>query len=201
MNYLKRRTEPRTELGTVGEIRFIQKSFSAYTVLLRKWKPRGFCFDLWLRKRNIQRIYWLVLCLFGNVIPDSRFHIPLQNWELLWFQIGFSPSSIVSVGIPVHLLMKCDICLMCLLRIGIFYPKGASVCASSLNMTASEGFEVVNELELVDADSDGVPYESPGYFDDFRDYLSYRTPPALAIGGVVGGTTISHLIGSLQSKQ
>ena len=101
----------------------------------------------------------------------------------------------------MHLLMNCDICLMCLLRTGIFYPKGASVCASSFNMTASEGFEVVNELELVDADSDGVPYESPGYFDDFRDYLSYRTPPALAIGGVVGGTTISHLIGSLQSKQ
>ena len=30
--------------------------------------------------------------------------------------------------------------------------------------------------------------EPPGYLDEFRDYLSHRTPPALAIGGAVGGT-------------
>ena len=40
-------------------------------------------------------------------------------------------------------------------------------------------------VETTNADFEKEP---PGYLDEFRDYLSHRTPPALAIGGVVGGT-------------
>ena len=40
-------------------------------------------------------------------------------------------------------------------------------------------------VETTNADFESDP---PGYLDNFRDYLSHRTPPALAIGGIVGGT-------------
>ena len=40
-------------------------------------------------------------------------------------------------------------------------------------------------VETTNADFESDP---PGYLDNFRDYLSRRTPPALAIGGIVGGT-------------
>lgn len=71
-------------------------------------------------------------------------------------------------------------------HISLTYPTESEMESGDKITTADEtGYQTSPEYETWNADSED---DAPGYFDEFRNYLSRRTPPALLLGGTIGGT-------------